>query len=165
MPKQVHSELLYRLCFVCSKAIEDIRKASYIPVGAGLRAPMHDQCANSLNAEINALAREGAGSKRKSMLEADMEAATGMNAGIGTARNGGEAGSGKVKHINRPCLACNEQVMDSTSIDIGGFTYAAHPGCKQTVLEGIAGALGAGALNDNHSASLIAGNDQTRTVE
>jgi hypothetical protein len=93
---------------------------------------IHDKCSKALNSVIEE-----------------------MNVGIGTKDNGTESGVGVSTITTKPCICGDGQVTDGSSIQIGQFEYSCHVGCKQRVLEMIAGALDVDNLQDAHYDSII----------
>lgn len=107
-----------RRCMVCQGPIEDMRKASGVPTGAGTVLVLHDSCAKALNDEINA----------RNTHARDLNAPQRQYEGL--------AGSPEpTQVINKPCIVCHKQVTTGTTMKMGEYEYAAHPGCKQQALD------------------------------
>ncbi len=125
-----HDQYTNRACIVCGNNIDDMRQALSVPVGSGLTANIHASCAASLQEEID------------EVLSSVPEPTAPQRQYAGVP---GEPEP--MQLINKPCVFCQQQVTSGVTVAIGGIDYAAHPACKQRVLELIAGAIGVGPLS------------------
>src|SRR5581483_4144247 len=135
-------QYVHRSCFICGNDIDSMHHAITVKAGAGLTACAHASCGASLQDEINELVTYANAKDPNDPIR----------------QYGGVNEPAEPTYlINKPCVVCNQQVMNGTTIDIGGTTYAAHSACKQRMLESIAGSLDAGNLQTNHQASIVRG--------